>query len=86
MSQKEERIPEFTGQISINISSTEGSDNLNETQTNSNKKDKDYSLYYTPMKKEKTKPQMPSTPKKEKKIINYEGLVGRNLTTIFEMM
>ena len=85
MSQKEEIKQEKSIQKLINISSTEGSYDTNETQRNSHQKDVTEFLYYTPMKKKQLN-YFPSTPKKEKKILHYENLVGRNLRTIFESM
>ena len=69
----------------FNISSTESSESQNDMQRESKKNNGEEFLYNTPIKKLKLN-FVPSTPKKEHVNINYQGLVGRNLTIIFESM
>ena len=77
----EESIPNL-----INISSTEESEcKGDDTKGNSQGKNGKEFLYYTPFKKQRLN-YIPSTPKKPNKAYHYEGLVGRNLTMIFETM
>ena len=86
MSQKEESNFDKETKFCIKVSSTDSSENISDIPRISNKNtDKEY-LYYTPMKKCKSSINIPSTPKKENKTCTYYGLVGKNLTIIFESM
>ena len=80
---KEENIKEEWIENLINISSTEVSEFQDDTKGNSHEKGEKEFLYYTPIKKPKLN-YIPTMPKKPKRTYNYEGLVGRNLTIIFE--
>ena len=85
--QKIDKKKEICNEKSITnfISSNEVSECQDDTKENSIAKPQIEFLYYTPSKKKQLY-YLPSTPKKPKRTYNYEGLVGRNLTIIFESM
>ena len=71
-----------------NTASTESSENANESKKESANKTKNENAFCTPIKKVKFHSYIHKTPKKKKRIQQYDGLpiVGKNLINIFESM